>query len=135
MKSRPNSFRGLRHLALKVPNLEECVEFYTQIIGMELLYKASDNLIYLTLGNDNLSLSRGRADSDPFGGQMDHFGFIVETKDDLQAWHEFMKAEGVNVLDNPHDHSDGARSFHCTDPAGNVVQPIYHPAISSQTFN
>ena len=133
MKSRPNPFRGLRHLALKMPNLEECVEFYTNIIGMELLYKASDNLIYLTLGNDNLSLGRGPA-ADPQEGHMDHFGFIVETKDDLQAWYEFIKAEGVNVLDTPHDHSDGARSFHCTDPAGNVVQPIYHPAISAQTF-
>jgi hypothetical protein len=40
----------------------------------------------------------------------------------------------VPVLDQPHDHADGARSFHLKDPAGNVIQPIYHPAISAQQF-
>ena len=38
-------------------------------------------------------------------------------------------------MDEPHDHADGARSFHIKDPAGNVIQPIYHPAISAQQFN
>ena len=65
---------------------------------------------------------------------MDHFGFVVDTKEDLQAWYDFMKAKGVNLLDTPSDHFDGARSFHCTDPAGNVIQPIFHPAISGQRF-
>ncbi|EPQ5284217.1 VOC family protein, partial [Pseudomonas aeruginosa] len=27
---------------------------------------------------------------------------------------------------------DGARSFHLLDPAGNKVQPLYHPAVSGQ---
>ena len=39
------------------------------------------------------------------------------------------------VMDEPHDHADGARSFHIKDPAGNVIQPIYHPAISAQQFS
>lgn len=66
---------------------------------------------------------------------LDHFGFVVDTKEQLQEWFEYMEAEGVNLLDTPHDHADGARSFHCKDPAGNVVQPIYHPAISGQRFS
>jgi len=134
VNTRPNPLNGLRHIALKVPNLEECEDFYVNIIGMKVLNRASENLVYLTLGNDNLSLGRCSADAPRDGGWLDHFGFIVDSKDDLQAWYRFMKAEGVEVLDTPHDHSDGARSFHCKDPAGNIVQPLYHAAVSGQTF-
>lgn len=135
MANRPAPFNGLRHLALAVPNLEECERFYIDIIGMELLRRANENLLYLTLGNDNLSLSRNRKGERTGVQYLDHFGFIVDTKEQLQQWYDFMKGEGVHLLDEPHDHGDGARSFHCTDPAGNVIQPIYHPAISGQRFS
>jgi len=135
VNTRPNPFNGLRHIALKVPNLEECEDFYVNIIGMKVLNRASENLVYLTLGNDNLSLGRCPADAPKDGGWLDHIGFIVDNKEDLEAWYQFMKAKGVEVLDTPHDHSDGARSFHCKDPAGNVVQPLYHAAVSGQIFS
>lgn len=135
MTKRPAPFNGLRHLALVVPNLDECERFYVDVIGMSVLRRASENLVYLTLGNDNLSLGRNREGERTGVQYLDHFGFVVDTKEQLQDWFGFMEAEGVNLLDTPHDHSDGARSFHCTDPAGNVVQPIYHPAISGQCFS
>jgi len=135
MANRPAPFNGLRHLALVVPNLEECERFYVDIIGMQILRRASADLVYLTLGNDNLSLGRNREGERSGVQYLDHFGFIVDTVDQLHEWYDFMKAQGVNVLDTPHDHGDGARSFHVTDPAGNVIQPIYHPAISGQRFS
>lgn len=134
MTERPSAFRGIRHIAFMVENLEECETFYKDVMGMELLYRANDNLVYLTCGNDNLSLARAKsAPSD--GGTLDHYGFIVETKETLDAWYDYFKSIDVPVLDQPHDHADGARSFHIKDPAGNVIQPIYHPAISAQQFN
>jgi catechol-2,3-dioxygenase len=136
MTTRPSPPNGLRHLALKVRNLEECESFYVDIIGMSVLRRASENLVYLTLGNDNLSLNRARdGNPDASAGTMDHFGFVVDSREELQAWYDYMKEAGVELLDEPHDHSDGARSFHCNDPAGNVVQPLYHPAISGQRFS
>lgn len=136
MSKRPRPLNGLRHLALKVTNLEECERFYVDVIGMRVLRRANENLVYLTLGNDNLSLGRSRAgEPDAEAGTLDHFGFVVDTKEDLQHWYDYMEARGVPLLDKPHDHSDGARSFHCKDPAGNIVQPLYHPAISGQRFS
>ncbi|MCB1742748.1 MAG: VOC family protein [Gammaproteobacteria bacterium] len=134
MTRRPPSFSGIRHVAFVVPNLEECEKFYTEVMGMELLNRASENLVYLTCGNDNLSLARAKS---PTEGKscFDHFGFIVRTKDELEAWFTYLTEIGAKVLDKPHDHADGARSFHVADPAGNVIQPIYHPAISGQTFS
>ena len=133
MKTRPPSFRGIRHIAFRVKNMEEFEKFYIDVMGMKLLNRANDNLVYLTCGNDNLSLAR--SDSEPNdGGVFDHYGFIVESKESVDAWHDYFKSIDVPVIDQPHDHADGARSFHIKDPAGNIIQPIYHPAISTQQF-
>ena len=135
MTERPSAFRGIRHVAFRVTNLEECEEFYKDVMGMELLYRANENLVYLTCRNDNLSLARVDEASSR-GSTFDHYGFIVEDKETLDAWHAYFSSRGdVPVMDEPHDHADGARSFHIKDPAGNVIQPIYHPAISAQQFS
>ncbi len=135
MTERPSAFRGIRHVAFRVTNLEECEEFYKDVMGMELLYRANENLVYLTCGNDNLSLARVDQASSR-GSTFDHYGFIVEDKETLDAWHAYFSSRGdVPVMDEPHDHADGARSFHIKDPAVNVIQPIYHPAISAQQFS
>ena len=135
MTERPSAFRGIRHVAFRVTNLEECEEFYKDVMGMELLYRANENLVYLTCGNDNLSLARVDEASSR-GSTFDHYGFIVEDKETLDAWHAYFSSRGdVPVMDEPNDHADGARSFHIKDPAGNVIQPIYHPAISAQQFS
>ncbi|MDX4017396.1 VOC family protein [Pseudomonas aeruginosa] len=63
---------------------------------------------------------------------MDHYGFVVDSVEELEAWYRYLKALGVTLLDQPFDHGDGARSFHLLDPAGNKVQPLYHPAVSGQ---
>ncbi len=134
MSERPKSFNGMRHIAFMVEDLEACEAFYTDIMGMDLLWRAHEDLVYLTCGNDNLSLARAKTPREA-GGCMDHFGFIADSKQDLDDWFRFMQDKGVPLLDEPHDHKDGARSFHCKDPAGNVIQPIYHPAISGQRFS
>ena len=133
MNDRPKPFSGIRHLAFEVQDLEACERFYVEIMGMEVLSRAHESLVYLTCGNDNLSLARAKSARGE-GGSFDHYGFIVDSKDDLDAWFRFMQDQGVDLLDEPHDHVDGARSYHCKDPAGNVIQPLYHPAISGQRF-
>ncbi|WP_394249924.1 VOC family protein [Vibrio profundi] len=134
MIKRPSPFNGLRHLALKVYEFDECLNFYTEVMGMQVLRKASDNLVYLTCGNDNLSLGRAHSPTEARAQTLDHFGFVVDSKQQLQEWFEYMQSINVPLLDRPHDHSDGARSFHCQDPAGNIIQPLFHPAVSGQSI-
>jgi len=131
---RPKAFSGIRHIALVVQKFEECESFYTEVIGMKILRRANDNLIYLTNGCDNLSLGRAKTQRICSPISVDHFGLIVESKEQLHQWYEYMLFKGVPLLDSPHDHSDGARSFHCKDPEGHVIQPLYHPTISGQTI-
>ncbi|HEB59577.1 MAG TPA: VOC family protein [Gammaproteobacteria bacterium] len=128
--ARPPATTGLRHVALYVSDLEACEKFYVDLLGMTVEWRPDPDNVYLTSGNDNLALHR--ASEAPSGPQrLDHIGFILARLEDVTPWHDFLVANGVNILREPRTHRDGARSFYCEDPAGNVVQMIYHPPIAS----
>ena len=123
---------GLRHVALFVDNLEACVAFYTDLLGMEIEWQPDSDNVYLTSGNDNLALHRATKDFQPNTFQrLDHIGFIIKTLDEVDEWYELFVKKQVTIKMKPKTHRDGARSFYCEDPAGNHVQLIYHPPISS----
>lgn len=129
---RPAPLNGMRHIALQVQDLEACEHFYVEILGMRVLRRAHEDLVYLTLGNDNFSLSRAKADTGGDPQRLDHFGFVVDTPEDVDAWNDYLLTRGVEVVRGPHDHGDGGRSLYCRDPDGNAVQPLYHPSVSGQ---
>lgn len=128
---RPPPTAGLRHVALRAEKLEECLHFYTQLLGMEIEWQPDSDNYYLTSGNDNLALHRSKGTIDRKNTQvLDHIGFILKKPDDVNAWYAFLADNNVALLTQVKDHRDGARSFYCKDPDGNVVQMIYHPPIS-----
>ncbi len=122
---------GLRHVALFVQDLDACLHFYTDLLGMTIEWQPDPDNIYLTSGNDNLALHRAPNDFDTSGSQrLDHIGFIINTPDEVDQWFDYLQSEQITVRQPPRTHRDGARSFYCYDPAGTVVQMIYHPPIS-----
>jgi len=127
----PPPTSGLRHVALRVENLDECLHFYTGLLGMEIEWQPDSDNYYLTSGNDNLALHRSKETIDRKNKQvLDHIGFILKKPDDVNEWYAFFAENNVDLLTEVKDHRDGARSFYCKDPDGNVVQMIYHPPIS-----
>ena len=87
--------------------LEQKRASFKEWIKDESAISKSSYIVYLTCGNDNLSLGRLR-DGRRSGTQyLDHFGFVVDSKEELQQWYEYLQAQGVELLDAPHDHSDG----------------------------
>ncbi len=126
---RPAKTLGLRHVALFVANLEACVDFYTRLIGMSIEWQPDPDNVYLTNGNDNLALHRWQGEAQSKAQALDHIGFILPDMDSVDEWHAFLQAENVNIKKAPKVHRDGAKSFYCVDPAGTLVQMIYHPPI------
>jgi catechol 2,3-dioxygenase-like lactoylglutathione lyase family enzyme len=123
---------GLRHLALKVKNLEACVKFYVELLGMHIEWQPDADNVYLTTGHDNLALHRAPENYQRSQNQaLDHLGFIIATAGEVDHWHEYLSKQGVNIEQGLKTHRDGARSFYCEDPDGNIVQLIYHPPLSS----
>ena len=128
---RPAPTAGMRHVALFVAKFDVTVAFYTRLLGMTIEWEPDADNVYLTSGNDNLALHRYSGEERPAATQrLDHIGFIIDKVEQVNQWHEFLKEQGVRIKNEPKTHRDGARSFYCLDPDGNVVQIIYHPPIS-----
>lgn len=126
---KPPATTGLRHVALNVHDVQACEQFYVELLGMQVEWRPDEDNVYLSSGNDNLALHR--CSQAPQGQQvLDHIGFILKIAQDVDAWYEFLTANGVKMKTEPRSHRDGARSFYCFDPEGVVVQFIYHPPIA-----
>jgi catechol 2,3-dioxygenase-like lactoylglutathione lyase family enzyme len=129
----PDGMLGLRHVALFVDDIDACLHFYLDILGMEVEWQPDADNYYLTSGSDNLALHRAPERQYTSASQrLDHIGFIIRMPDEVDAWHAHFVEHGVKILRQPSTHRDGARSFYCEDPAGNTVQMIFHPPISGQ---
>jgi catechol 2,3-dioxygenase-like lactoylglutathione lyase family enzyme len=133
--TRPAPTAGMRHVALFVEQFDDAIYFYTELLGMKVEWNPDADNIYLTSGNDNLAIHRFHGGArEPAQQRLDHIGFIIDTPEQVDAWHEFLVANGVRIKTSPKTHRDGARSFYCLDPDGNAVQIIYHPPISGLRF-
>lgn len=124
---------SLRHVALRVRDLEACEHFYTALLGMRVEWRPDADNVYLTGGQDNLALHRaGAAAAAEAGQRLDHIGFVLKRPELVDAWCAFLKEQGAVILQAPRTHRDGARSFYCQDPDGNQVQIIYHPPLAQE---
>jgi catechol 2,3-dioxygenase-like lactoylglutathione lyase family enzyme len=122
----------MRHVALNVEDLAACERFYVELMGMAVEWRPDPDNVYLSSGNDNLALHTA---AEGVGGEhqrLDHIGFFLDDIDDVDAWFAFLSANGVKMRNAPRTHRDGARSFYCFDPGGNVVQVIHHPPLAGR---
>jgi catechol 2,3-dioxygenase-like lactoylglutathione lyase family enzyme len=128
--SRPVAMSGMHHVALNVIHLEQCEKFYTDLLGMKVEWRPDSENVYLCSGNDNLALHRLPANQKPEGIQrLNHIGFILKQPDLVDDWYNYLNSHNVKMKSIPETHRDGARSFYCEDPEGNLVQIIYHPPL------
>lgn len=111
-------------------DLAACERFYTEVLGLRVEWRPDADNVYLTGGCDNLALHRVADKGE--GGALDHIGFVVDTPEAVDAWHERLTKAQVPVVQPPKTHRDGARSLYCRDPDGNVVQIIFHPPLAGR---
>ncbi len=100
---------GLNHVALEVGDIEEALSFYGRIFEFELRGK-SDNMAFIDLGDQFLTLQKGR--SQPSDGGR-HFGIVV---DDKEAVRRAFAEAGVETLPGPF--------LDFRDPGGNRIEIV-----------
>ncbi len=125
--------RGLRHLALKVADVERATDFYSRVFGMKLVWQPDPDNVYLSSGCDNLALHRG-APASAHDQALDHLGFIAASIAEVEEGWAWAVAQQLEVVHPLKHHRDGSVSFYIRDPDGNVVQVLYEPAISPKSF-
>ena len=125
---------GIRHIALRVRDLAASEGFYTGLLGYRVEWRPDPDNVYLTSGGDNLALHRaaraGPVQDAADVGALDHFGILLRSPEDVDAWARHLRAGGAALQAEPRTHRDGARSFYVRDPEGNMLQFIYHPPLS-----
>ena len=125
---------GMRHVAVSVAGsgYEACASFYRDGMGMKVDWEPDPDNIYLSYGPDNLALHRV-AEIDHRVSALDHLGFVCAAPDDVRAWFRRIEAllpeHGLEIVQPPKLHRDGATSFYFRDPAGNKVQIIHIPSL------
>jgi catechol 2,3-dioxygenase-like lactoylglutathione lyase family enzyme len=121
---------GLRHLALKVRDLDAMKRFYVDLLGFSVDWEPDADNVYLTSGTDNLALHRAlpaqaHTSAEGFASSLDHLGLVVAVADDVDRWAAFLQDRGMTLDAAPRTHRDGARSCYFRDPDGNLIQIIH----------
>src|SRR5437867_4228668 len=109
---------GMRHLALRVRDPQASKRFYADCFEMKVVWEPDPDNVYLSSGP----------------GALDHMGFIVDTREEVDRLAARFRERGVSLADGPRDHRDGSRSFYCLDPDGLRIQVLYEPTLSHQSI-
>ncbi len=126
--------RGLRHLALRVRDVQVSQAFYERHFDMKVVWHPDPNNVYLSTGADNLALHQVPADEwakfavSP-NHPLDHLGFLMDSPDSVDALFQEVSAQGVTIVQQPKQHRDGSFSFYMADPDSNVIQVLFEPSV------
>ena len=131
----PKQFiHGLSHQAMNVRDLERAKQFYTQVLGMGVLYQDAMH-VFLKVGEgENFGVlallgtpKSGPAPVDPSerqGNHYNHFGFRAKTTEEVYEFAEYLKSCGVKILKGPYTRKDGS-SVYFLDPDGYTLEYLY----------
>ena len=125
--------QGLRHLALRVRDVEASLHFYRDLLGFEIVWRPDPDNVYLSSGCDNLALHRESDIAE--AGALDHLGILIATPEEIAPAEAALAAAGVKVLQATKTHRDGSVSCYVADPDGNSVQILFEPTISKQAIS
>jgi|SRR5262245_7878899 len=119
----------LDHIALHTTNADRTAQFYCDWAGMRVVHTRQDpgsthRVSWVRLAHDQSGLIIVLIDSEEQfpGGRMDHFGFHVTSRADVDAIAE--RARGLGILMDEPQYAGPVVGYFCTvrDPDGNLLE-------------
>ncbi len=126
--------RGLRHLALRVRDIQVSQAFYERLFDMKVVWQPDPENVYLSTGVDNLALHQVPAEElDKFSVStdqpLDHLGFLMDSPERVNALYREVSEQEVTIVKHPKQHRDGSFSFYLADPDSNTIQVLFEPQV------
>ena len=126
--------QGLRHLALRVRNVQVSQAFYERLFDMKLVWQPDPENVYLSTGVDNLALHQVSTEEfEKFASSphhpLDHLGFLMDSPESVKAMFQEVSAQGVTIVKPLKLHRDGCFSFYLADPDHNTIQVLFEPSV------
>jgi catechol 2,3-dioxygenase-like lactoylglutathione lyase family enzyme len=108
---------GLRHVALRTPDLIKTERFYVDVLGMEVAFRVPPNMIFLrtSAGDDLVNFVRSSKRIVSNQG-FDHMGFRV-SKPRLKRLEKMLKEKGIRI-----EGRRGRTAFYIRDPNGYSIE-------------
>ena len=117
---------GLRHLALRVKDPQASKRFYQECFGMKIVWEPDPDNVYLSSGIDNLALHRDAVEGP---GALDHFGFVVGSKEEVDAVMEQARMAGAEIVKFAEDTFWGGYSGYFQDPDQHLWEVVWNPEL------
>ena len=131
---------GVAHVNLNVGDLEKMLQFYTQVLGMQVALEYEGSVAWLNFGqykDDASGLGKGFHDLALYKVEkeniedkrqrpgMNHMAWRMRSPQDVDAAAEYLNTKGVKVLKGPLTHKeDNDRYLYLEDPEGNVIELV-----------
>jgi predicted enzyme related to lactoylglutathione lyase len=88
---------GIGQVSMRASNLERATRFYSDVLGLQFLFKGSEKLAFFDCGGLRLMLSV------PESPEFDHPGSILYFKvSDIQEAYQSLRAKGASFRAEPH---------------------------------
>ena len=116
-------FKGLNHITLRVNNIEKAEQFYSDILGFEIEKKMGRSMTVYRIGKDSLVLVEAETEYERSSKdyRVDHFGFFVDSPEQVDEWAELFREQEVTILSGPSNRKNGRFVF-ISDPDGNMIE-------------
>jgi catechol 2,3-dioxygenase-like lactoylglutathione lyase family enzyme len=113
---------GLTHINLLVADVARAKAFYETVFGFTELFRDGPDLVFLKPPgtNDSITLQASAAAS-PGAGGVDHFGFRLKDKSQLERAIAEVVAAGGALVERG-EHAPGRAYAYVADPDGHVIE-------------
>jgi len=118
---------GINHITIRVNDIERAEEFYGDLLGFELIRKMGQSMAVYKVGEeDTIVLVEAETSYDPSSRdyRVDHFGFYLDSPDEVDKLAEYFREKEVTILSGPANRKRG-RFLFISDPDGNMIELFY----------
>jgi catechol 2,3-dioxygenase-like lactoylglutathione lyase family enzyme len=115
--------KDYHHIALVVKDLEKCIGFYREVLGLKTLERPAFDFQGHWFQVGETSQLHLMVMNETIPETMRHMAIEVE---DFGATIQTLEAQGIKITDGPGKRVDGSDYLFCNDPDGNLIEIVKH---------